>query len=115
MTSGEGCLHCADGAGAEALTPGDPDRVVVQPEKKRLLGRINRIEGQVRGVGRMVEQDRYCVDILTQITAIRAALDSVAMQLLEDHAHGCVARAIADGGGDDAIAELIDVVRKLKG
>ncbi len=69
----------------------------------------------MRGVGRMVEQDRYCVDILTQITAIRAALDSVAMQLLEDHAHGCVARAIADGGGDDAIAELIDVVRKLKG
>nr|WP_152969129.1 metal-sensitive transcriptional regulator [Amantichitinum ursilacus] len=97
------------------MAPGDPERVVVQPEKKRLLSRINRIEGQVRGVGRMVEQDRYCVDILTQITAIRAALDSVALQLLEDHAHGCVSRAIAAGEGEEAIAELIDVVRKLKG
>ena len=95
--------------------PGDPERSVVRPDKKRLLSRINRIEGQVRGIGKMIEQDRYCVDVLTQITAIRAALDSVAMNLLEDHANGCVARAIAEGGGEEAIAELMDVVRKLKG
>ena len=94
--------------------PGDPERAAVQPDKKRLLSRINRIEGQVRGIGKMVEQDRYCVDVLTQIAAIRAALDSVAMNLLEDHAHGCVARAVAGGGGEEAIAELMDVVRKLK-
>lgn len=95
--------------------PGDPEKSAVQPDKKRLVGRLNRIEGQVRGIARMVEEDRYCVDVLTQIAAIRAALDGVAMHLLENHAHGCVARAIGEGKGDDAIEELMDVVRKLKG
>ncbi len=58
--------------------------------KDQLLGRLNRVEGQVRGVRGMVEQDRYCIDILTQISAVQAALDKVALGLLDDHAHHCV-------------------------
>ncbi|WP_374759855.1 metal-sensitive transcriptional regulator [Iodobacter sp.] len=88
---------------------------VVQPGKKKLLARLNRIEGQVRGVIKMVDEDRYCVDVLTQISAIKSAMDSVAMQLLENHAHGCVAKAIQDGEGDAAIDELMLVVKKLSG
>jgi CsoR family transcriptional regulator, copper-sensing transcriptional repressor len=88
---------------------------VVQLGKQKLLSRLNRIEGQVRGVIKMVDEDRYCVDVLTQISAIKSAMDSVAMQLLENHAHGCVAKAIKDGEGDAAIDELMMVVKKLSG
>ena len=86
---------------------------VVQPHRPALLKRLNRIGGQVRGVASMIEQDRYCVDILTQIAAIRSALDAVAMQLLEDHAHGCVQSAIRAGNGEHAVDELITVVKRL--
>jgi CsoR family transcriptional regulator, copper-sensing transcriptional repressor len=58
--------------------------------KDQLLGRLARIEGQVRGVSRMVEEDRYCIDVLTQIAATQAALDKVALGLLDDHARHCV-------------------------
>jgi DNA-binding FrmR family transcriptional regulator len=61
--------------------------------KDGLLARLKRIEGQVRGVSGMVEDDRYCIDVLTQISAIRAALDKVALGLLDDHARHCVAGA----------------------
>ncbi|MGN2391906.1 metal-sensitive transcriptional regulator [Pelomicrobium sp. G1] len=77
------------------------------------MKRLNRIEGQVRGVARMIEEDRYCVDILIQISALRSALDAVAMQLLEDHTQGCVKTAIRSGDGEAAIAELMEVVRKF--
>jgi DNA-binding FrmR family transcriptional regulator len=63
--------------------------------KDQLLGRLGRVEGQVRGVTRMVEQDRYCIDVLTQISAIQAALDKVALGLLDDHARHCLL-----GGGE---------------
>ena len=86
---------------------------VVQPHKQALLKRLNRIEGQVRGVARMVDSDRYCVDVITQIAALRAALDAVALQLLEDHTHGCVQGAIKSGKGERAIGELMQVVRKF--
>jgi CsoR family transcriptional regulator, copper-sensing transcriptional repressor len=58
--------------------------------RDQLLTRLRRIEGQVRGVERMVEEDRYCIDVLTQISAVQAALDKVALGLLDDHAHHCV-------------------------
>ncbi len=58
--------------------------------KDQLLGRLRRIEGQVGGIGRMVNEDRYCIDVLTQIAAVQAALDKVALGLLDDHAHHCV-------------------------
>ncbi len=97
-----------------ALCHSSEQKQTEQPDKKRLISRLNRIEGQVRGIVRMVDADRYCVDILTQLAALRAALDGVAMQLLENHAHGCVAKAILAGDGDEAIEELMSVVKKLK-
>ena len=64
--------------------------------KPQLLARLKRIEGQTRGVQKMVDEDRYCIDVLTQISAIQAALDKVALGLLDDHAANCVI-----GGGED--------------
>ncbi|PZP53568.1 MAG: transcriptional regulator [Azospira oryzae] len=93
--------------------PRQPLRRVVQPRKDALVKRLNRIEGQVRGIARMVTEDRYCVDILIQISALRSALDAVAMQLLEDHTQGCVKNAIRSGDGEAAIAELMEVMRKF--
>lgn len=85
---------------------------VVQPHKKNLLSRLSRIEGQVRGVANMVEQDRYCVDIVTQIAALRSALDAVALRLLEDHAEHCVSSAIRNGD-DRALPELLQAIKRL--
>ena len=75
--------------------------------------RLNRIEGQVRGIARMIEDDRYCVDILTQVAAVQSALDGLARKLLEHHLHGCVAHAIASGNGAHAIDEALAVIRKF--
>jgi len=86
---------------------------VVQPHKLTLLKRLNRVEGQVRGIARMIESDRYCVDVITQLTAVRAALDAVALRLLEDHTRGCVQSAMRSGHGDHAIGELMHVLRKF--
>ena len=69
--------------------------------KDQLQTRLRRIEGQVRGVERMVEQDRYCIDVLTQIAAIQAALDKVALGLLDGHAHTCVIGAEPGERGDE--------------
>lgn len=86
---------------------------VVQPNKSTLLKRLNRIEGQARGVAKMVEEDRYCVDILTQIAAIQSALDALAMQLLASHTNGCVRSAIKSGDGDAAVDELMNLVKRF--
>ncbi|HEY8424820.1 MAG TPA: metal-sensitive transcriptional regulator [Limnochordales bacterium] len=76
-----------------------------------LLRRLRRIEGQVRGLQRMVEEQKYCVDVLIQIAAIKAALDKVGMALLEEHTRGCVRRALLDDeSADAAIRELTDVI-----
>jgi DNA-binding FrmR family transcriptional regulator len=88
-------------------------RQVVQPHKDALLKRLNRIEGQVRGIAGMITQDRYCVDILTQVSAVQSALDAVSMQLLKDHTQGCVQSAIKSGNGDSTIDELMQVVKKF--
>jgi len=82
-------------------------------DKEELLKRLRRIEGQVGGIQRMIEQDKYCVDILVQIAAARSALNSVGLMLLEDHTRGCVARAIKNDNGESAIAELTEVVRRF--
>ena len=84
-------------------------------QQQGLVTRLNRIEGQVRGIGRMIDEDRYCVDILTQVSAARSALDALALGLLERHLHGCVQRAVRVGDGDAAIDEAMDVVRKFVG
>ncbi len=77
-----------------------------------LLLRLRRIEGQVRGVQRMVEEGRYCIDIVTQLQAITAAADKVAEQVLEQHIRGCVTDAIQEQRGDEAIDELMSVIGK---
>lgn len=82
--------------------------------KEQLRDRLARIEGQVRGVSRMVDEDRYCMDILTQISAIRAALDKVALGLLDDHARHCL---VGRGGGptdpDEQVRELMGAVGRM--
>ncbi len=84
--------------------------------KDQLRDRLARIEGQVRGVSRMVEDDRYCIDVLTQISAIRAALDKVALGLLDDHARHCLA---GHGGGptdpEEQVEELMGAVARMLG
>jgi DNA-binding FrmR family transcriptional regulator len=80
--------------------------------KEAVAKRLNRIEGQVRGLARMVEEDRYCIDIITQITAVRAALRRVEEEILLDHVSHCVEHAIASGDKDDQrrkITELMEV------
>jgi len=67
-------------------------------DKQALLARLRRAEGQVRGIARMVDEDAYCIDILTQVSAVTKALESVALTLLEDHLGHCVAQATAEGG-----------------
>lgn len=89
------------------------ERQVIQPRKEELLNRINRIEGQVRGIGRMIESDRYCIDILTQVSAVRSAIGALALQILEDHTRGCVQNAVRTGDGDSEVRELMHVVQKL--
>jgi DNA-binding FrmR family transcriptional regulator len=77
--------------------------------KKQLLARLSRAEGQVRGVRRMVEEDRYCIDVLTQIAAAQAALDRIALGLLDDHARNCM----TDGRSADQVEELMGAVGRL--
>ena len=84
--------------------------------KNKLLKRLARAEGQVRGIARMVEEDRYCIDILTQLAAVDTALESVALEILEDHVEHCVAGALASGDQTDAenkIEELVEAVRRF--
>lgn len=82
-------------------------------EKEQLISRLKRVEGQVRGIQKMIESDRYCVDILTQISAINAAMNKVGLSLLEGHTHHCVADAIKDGDGEEAIQELMEVFKRF--
>jgi DNA-binding FrmR family transcriptional regulator len=81
--------------------------------KDQLQQRLRRIEGQVRGLQRMVEDDRYCIDVLTQISAVQAALDKVALGLLDDHARTCVIGADEGEVRDERTAELMDAVGRL--
>ena len=80
--------------------------------KDQLQSRLTRIEGQVRGVRRMVEEDRYCIDVLTQISAIRAALDKVALSLVDDHARHCMSQPGSQDDGD-RVDELMGALDRL--
>ena len=84
-------------------------------QRAALAKRLNRIEGQVRGIGRMLDEDRYCVDILTQVSAVRSALDALGLALLEHHLHGCVQQAVKSGEGGKAMDEAMHVIRKFAG
>ena len=84
-------------------------------EKDDYLKRLRRIEGQIRGIARMVEQDGYCIDVLTQVSAATKALQSVALGLLDEHLGHCVAEAIAEGGetADAKVREASDAIARL--
>ena len=82
-------------------------------DKKSIQARLRRIEGQVRGIQNMVEKDRYCIDVLTQVNATTAALQSVALQLLADHTEHCVTEAIQSGDGRRKVRELNQAVERL--
>ena len=85
-------------------------------DKAALVARLHRIEGQVRGIERMIEEDRYCVDVLTQIGAVTTALESLAYEVLDDHVEHCVADALASGNPEAAAEksrELLEAVHRF--
>lgn len=81
--------------------------------KDQLLTRVRRIEGQVRGIAKMVEDDRYCIDVLTQISAIQAALDKVGLGLLDGHARHCMREGAEDGRSDEMATEMMAAIGRL--
>lgn len=81
--------------------------------KDQLVKRLRRVEGQVRGIEKMVADDRYCIDVITQISAVQAALDKVALGLLNDHAHHCVVGGHGGGDADELTDELMGAVGRL--
>lgn len=83
-----------------------------EKETKDLITRLNRIEGQVRGIKNMVEEERYCVEILNQVSAVQAALNSFNKELLANHIHSCVVEDIR-AGKDEAVDELCETIKKI--
>jgi DNA-binding FrmR family transcriptional regulator len=106
MTTTEGTDHCT--------TPGADHHGYIT-DKERYLARLKRIEGQARGISRMIEDDRYCVDILTQVDAVTKALQGVALALLDDHLRHCVRNAAAAGGSaaDAKLTEASEAIARL--
>ena len=84
-------------------------------DRAHLLRRLSRIEGQVRGIARMIEREEYCVDILQQTSALRAAVDAVSLLVLEDHVQGCIRTAAEHGEAQQYVDEVLDVVRRAIG
>lgn len=82
-------------------------------DKEDLQRRLRRIEGQVRGIQKMIDEDRYCIDILTQVSAVKAAMESVALRLLEDHVDSCVTDAIRRGDGSEEVKELTAAIERF--
>jgi DNA-binding FrmR family transcriptional regulator len=92
-----------------------PFRHSYSKDRAQLLRRLSRLEGQVRGIARMIEREEYCVDILQQTAALRAAVDAVSLLILEDHVQGCVRTAAERGEADAYVDEILDVVRRSLG
>ncbi|MEY9141493.1 metal-sensing transcriptional repressor [Mammaliicoccus lentus] len=90
-----------------------PVTLRTKEEKEKVLNRLKRIEGQVRGIQSMVEEDRYCVDILVQISAIQSALKNVGFAVTERHIKHCVTDAIQKGEGEETIDELMSVLKQF--
>lgn len=109
--------HAASGEHPRAAAgPGDAHfRHAYSKDRALLIRRLSRIEGQVRGIARMIEREEYCVDILQQTAALRAAVDALAILVLEDHVQGCVRTAAERGQADVYVEEVLDVVRRTLG
>jgi CsoR family transcriptional regulator, copper-sensing transcriptional repressor len=84
-------------------------------DRRELVNRLKRIEGQARGIQRLVDEETYCLDVLQQVEALTAAADQVALLLLEDHIDGCLSHAIATGQGEPYVGEVMQVVRRALG
>lgn len=82
-------------------------------DRQNLITRLKKIEGQVRGLQRMVEEEKYCVDIMHQINAVQGGLKRVSLKILDKHVHGCVQRAVKNNEGDVVIDELMEVLAKF--
>lgn len=83
-------------------------------DKEKILLRLKRMEGQLKGIQRMIEQDKYCVDVLNQLTSVIAATQKVATIIMKDHIKGCVKNALTQNGqSDEYVDELVDVVEKF--
>lgn len=83
-------------------------------DKEKILSRLKRIEGQLRGIQRMVKDEKYCVDVLVQISSVLGATQRVGFMILDDHIKGCVKNALSDGeNGDEAVQELVSVVQRF--
>jgi DNA-binding FrmR family transcriptional regulator len=95
--------------------PAEQFRHSYSKDRAQLLRRLSRIEGQVRGVARMVERDEYCIDILQQTAALRAAVESVSLLVMEDHVAGCLRTAVETGQAQVYTEEVMDVVRRTLG
>ena len=87
---------------------------MIQSKRPALLNRLNRIEGQVRGIARMVEEDRYCIDVLTQLQAVRAALARVETEMLKDHLGHCIEGAIVSGDKDEQRQKASELIALLE-
>jgi DNA-binding FrmR family transcriptional regulator len=83
--------------------------------KKDLQDRLRRVEGQIRGIQRMVDQDQYCIDILTQLNSVTAAVKAVGMGLLDEHVRHCVKDSIDEGNSDEKVEELLAAVARFSG
>ena len=95
---------------------GDASAPGYTADKTALVNRLHRIEGQVRGIERMIEDDRYCIDVLTQISAVNTALEALALQILDQHVRHCVAGAFASGDADEVsqkTTELLEAVQRF--
>ncbi len=101
-------------AARSATPPATPPRGYSR-DRTQLLRRLSRMEGQVRGISRMIERDEYCIDILQQTAALRAAVESVSILLMEDHVAGCLATAVETGDAAAYTEEVMEVVRRSMG
>jgi DNA-binding FrmR family transcriptional regulator len=102
-------------ATALAVPSAGAPRTSYSKDKAQLLRRLSRLEGQVRGISRMIERDEYCIDILQQTAALRAAIDSVSLLVLEDHVAGCLRTAVETGDAGGYTEEVMEVVRRSLG
>jgi DNA-binding FrmR family transcriptional regulator len=98
-----------------AIAPPPHFRHSYDKDRAQLLRRLSRVEGQVRGIARMIERDEYCIDILQQTAALRAAVDAVSLLVLEDHVSGCLKTAVETGDAAAYTEEVMDVVRRTLG
>ena len=100
----------------EATAPAaDHFRHSYAKDRAQLLRRVSRVEGQARGIARMIERDEYCIDILQQTAALRAALDAISLLVMEDHVAGCLRHAVETGDAGAYTEEVMDVVRRSLG